>query len=87
MLVCDAWFDTLSANDSAERLFAVALALGVELPTAAICLLIAQACGRGRKARATLRARHAAAAASPTQRPPLTSSFDQITDRHPSLAQ
>jgi hypothetical protein len=42
MLVCDAWFDTLSANDSAERLLAVALALCVELPTAAICLLIAR---------------------------------------------
>jgi hypothetical protein len=42
MLVCDAWFDTLSANDSGERLLAVALALAVELPTAAVCLLIAR---------------------------------------------
>lgn len=42
MLFCDAWFDTLSANDSGERLLAVALALTVELPTAAICLLIAR---------------------------------------------
>jgi hypothetical protein len=42
MLVCDAWFDTLSANNSAERLLVVALALAVELPTAAVCLLIAR---------------------------------------------
>jgi hypothetical protein len=42
MLFCDAWFDTLSANDSSERLLAVALALTVELPTAAVCLLIAR---------------------------------------------
>jgi hypothetical protein len=42
MLFCDAWFDTLSANDSGERLLAVALALTVELPTAAVCLLIAR---------------------------------------------
>jgi hypothetical protein len=42
MLSCDAWFDTLSANDSGERLLAVALALAVELPTAAVCLLIAR---------------------------------------------
>src|SRR5579862_2952689 len=42
MLACDAWFDTLSANDSGERLVAVALALTVELPTAAVCLLIAR---------------------------------------------
>jgi hypothetical protein len=42
LLICDAWFDTLSANGSAERVLAVALALGVELPTAAICLLIAR---------------------------------------------
>ncbi len=42
MLVCDAWFDTLSANDSSERLLAVALALAVELPTAAVSLLIAR---------------------------------------------
>ena len=42
MLLCDAWFDTLSANDSGERLLALALALTVELPTAAVCLLIAR---------------------------------------------
>ena len=42
MLVCDAWFDTLSASDSSERLVAILLALAVELPTAALCLLIAR---------------------------------------------
>src|SRR5512142_3004549 len=42
MLLCDAWFDTLSANDSGERLLALALAFTVELPTAAVCLLIAR---------------------------------------------
>jgi hypothetical protein len=42
MLFCDAWFDSLSANDSGERLVAVALAFAVELPTAAVCLLIAR---------------------------------------------
>jgi hypothetical protein len=42
MLLCDAWFDTLSANDSGERLLAVALALAVEVPTAVCCLLIAR---------------------------------------------
>ncbi len=42
MLVCDAWFDTLSANHTGERLLTVALALAVELPAAAVCLLIAR---------------------------------------------
>jgi hypothetical protein len=42
MLLCDAWFDTLSANDNGERLVALLLALAVELPTAALCLLIAR---------------------------------------------
>jgi hypothetical protein len=42
MLICDGWFDTLSANDHGERLVALALALAVELPVAAVCLLIAR---------------------------------------------
>jgi hypothetical protein len=42
LLVCDAWFDTLSANNNGDRLVAVLLALAVELPTAALCLLIAR---------------------------------------------
>ena len=42
MLFCDAWFDILSARDSRERLVAVLLALAVELPTAALCLVIAR---------------------------------------------
>ena len=40
MLFCDAWFDVLSANSSQERLLAALLAVCVELPTAALCLLI-----------------------------------------------
>jgi hypothetical protein len=42
MLFCDAWFDVLSANGSHERLFAVLLAVGAEIPTAVVCLLIAR---------------------------------------------
>lgn len=42
MLVCDAWFDTLSANGTGQLLFAAGLALAVELPTAVVCLLIAR---------------------------------------------
>lgn len=42
MLLCDAWFDTLSAKDNGERLVAALLALAVELPTAALCLLTAR---------------------------------------------
>jgi hypothetical protein len=41
LLVCDAWFDTLSSRPDGERLLAVLLAVGVELPAAAVCLLIA----------------------------------------------
>jgi len=42
MLLCDAWFDTLSAHDNGERLVAVLLALAVELPSATLCLLVAR---------------------------------------------
>jgi hypothetical protein len=42
MLLCDAWFDTLGANNHSERVVALLLALAVELPTAAVCLLIAR---------------------------------------------
>jgi hypothetical protein len=41
MLVCDAWFDVLSSGPGGERLTAIALALTAELPSAAVCLLIA----------------------------------------------
>jgi hypothetical protein len=42
MLVCDAWFDVLSSRSGSERLVAIVLAVGAELPSAAVCLLIAR---------------------------------------------
>jgi len=42
MLVCDAWFDILSARDGDERMVAIAFAVGAELPAAALCLLVAR---------------------------------------------
>ena len=42
MLVCDAWFDVLSSQPGSERLIAIALAVTAELPTAAVCLMIAR---------------------------------------------
>jgi hypothetical protein len=41
MLIVDAWFDVLSADHSAERFAALLLAIFAELPTAAICIVIA----------------------------------------------
>jgi hypothetical protein len=40
LLVCDAWFDALTASTLTEFAFAAAL-LAVELPLAAVCFLIA----------------------------------------------
>jgi hypothetical protein len=42
LLVCDAWFDILSAHGSGERLRAVLIAVLAELPTAAVCVWIAR---------------------------------------------
>jgi hypothetical protein len=42
MLVCDAWFDVLSSKPGGERLLAIVLAVFAELPSAAVCLLIAR---------------------------------------------
>ena len=42
MLVCDAWFDVLSSRPGGERLLAIVLAFTVELPSAAVCLLVAR---------------------------------------------
>jgi len=42
MLVCDAWFDVLSSRPGSERLIAIVLAVTAELPTAAVCFLIAR---------------------------------------------
>ena len=41
LLFVDAWFDVLSSNRHGERLVALFLAVFAELPTAAICILIA----------------------------------------------
>jgi hypothetical protein len=41
LLVVDAWFDVLSSNPHGERLVALVLAVFAELPTAAVCVLIA----------------------------------------------
>ena len=42
LLVCDAWFDITTSRGVAERLQAIALALLVELPLAAVCFWIAR---------------------------------------------
>jgi hypothetical protein len=42
LLVCDAWFDITTSRGTDERLQAIALALVVELPLAAVCFWIAR---------------------------------------------
>ncbi len=42
LLVVDAWFDVVTAAGQGERLVAVAMALLVELPLAAVCVLVAR---------------------------------------------
>jgi hypothetical protein len=41
LLVCDAWFDVLTADGTGERLVAVALAVLLELPLAGFCFWVA----------------------------------------------
>ncbi|WP_345668850.1 hypothetical protein [Streptomyces similanensis] len=41
LLVVDAWFDTMTAASGAERVSAVAMALGAELPLAVVCVVLA----------------------------------------------
>ncbi|WP_020119310.1 hypothetical protein [Streptomyces canus] len=41
LLVVDAWFDTLMAAPGADRVSAVAMALGAELPPAVMCVVLA----------------------------------------------
>ena len=41
MLICDAWFDVLSSQAGQERLVAILMALGAELPVAAFCVFVA----------------------------------------------
>jgi uncharacterized membrane protein len=42
LLVCDAWFDITTSRGTDERLQAIALAVVVELPLAAVCFWIAR---------------------------------------------
>jgi hypothetical protein len=58
LLIVDAWFDVLSAPDTAQFLIALAMALLVELPLAGVCLWI---CGRVEGERARREAALAAA--------------------------
>ncbi|SPF06970.1 hypothetical protein SMA5143A_7814 [Streptomyces sp. MA5143a] len=49
LLVVDAWFDTMTAAPGADQVSAAAMALGAELPLAAVCAVLA-ARGHGRPA-------------------------------------
>lgn len=42
LLVCDAWFDTTMSGDGAQFTIALVLALGAELPLAALCVWLAR---------------------------------------------
>ena len=42
LLLADAWFDVVTASTSRERWFAVGLAIGGELPIAAVSLVLAR---------------------------------------------
>ncbi|NUP38912.1 MAG: hypothetical protein HOY76_18325, partial [Streptomyces sp.] len=41
LLVVDAWFDTVTAAPGAELVAALAMAVGAELPLAALCAVLA----------------------------------------------
>ncbi|GHI06208.1 hypothetical protein Scel_45290 [Streptomyces cellostaticus] len=41
LLVVDAWFDTMTAAPGGDRLSAVAMAFGAELPLAVVCVVLA----------------------------------------------
>ncbi|ANS66734.1 hypothetical protein SLINC_4510 [Streptomyces lincolnensis] len=41
LLVVDAWFDTMTAAPGVDRVSAVAMALGAELPLAVVCVVLA----------------------------------------------
>jgi hypothetical protein len=42
MLVCDAWFDMVTASQGAEQAMAITTALLLELPVAVLCLWVAR---------------------------------------------
>jgi hypothetical protein len=46
LLVCDAWFDVLSARSHRELIASLALAVFVEIPGAIVCFLIARGAER-----------------------------------------
>ncbi len=54
MLIVDAWFDVLGAPDTAQFLIALAMALFVELPLAALCLWISGRVDAARRRREVL---------------------------------
>ncbi len=41
LLLCDAWFDVLGSHPGQERVVAIVMALGAELPVAALCVFVA----------------------------------------------
>lgn len=41
LLVVDAWFDTVTAAPGADQMWAVVMAVGVELPLAVVCVVLA----------------------------------------------
>ncbi|MFD4542930.1 hypothetical protein [Streptomyces bauhiniae] len=41
LLVVDAWFDTMTAAPGADRILAVAMAMGAEIPLAVVCAVLA----------------------------------------------
>jgi hypothetical protein len=41
LLVTDAWFDVMTSAAGSERAFAIVLAIGAELPLAALCAALA----------------------------------------------
>lgn len=53
LLIVDAWFDVLSAPDTAQFLIALAMAVLVELPLAGLCLWIATRVDAARRRRET----------------------------------
>ncbi len=48
MLLCDAWFDVVTSARPVDLWVAVASAVAVELPLAAICVVVSRSALRGR---------------------------------------
>ena len=56
-LLCDAWFDVITAHPGGERAWAVSEALVVELPLAALCFWLSLPCASARASEAGPRPR------------------------------